>query len=123
MFIVALRCQNLNTRHRLPVKTASGHGPLCRAQDQGGTRQRFVFFKFLCRVPPDLALGKDLIFFLNSLPSVLDLALGKEFFFKKNTLPSAPVTALDKGLIFFYNFFAECSCGCTRQRGNFFKKI
>ena len=53
-------------------------------------------------MPPDLALGKYLNFFLNSLSSVSDLALGKEnFFLKKNTLPSAPVTALGKGLIFF----------------------
>ena len=53
-----------------------------------------------------MALGKDLIFFINSLPSAPVDALGKEeFFFKKNlkhSLPSALFLALGK------DPFAEC---------------
>ena len=37
-------------------------------------------------------------------------------------MSSAPGTALGNDVNFFYYFFAECSCGCTRQRENFLKK-
>ena len=97
-----------------------------------------MFFLFLISLPsaPDLALGKDLIFF-NSLPSVSDLALGKEFFLFLKYFGECPWTALGKDLIFFIislpsapvdalgkeeilkkikTFFAECLMAGTRQR-------
>jgi len=49
---------------------------------------------------PDLALGKDLIFFLNFFAECPRSGT-RQIFFLKNTLPSAPGTTLGKDLFFF----------------------
>ena len=116
--------QNLYTRHRLPVKTASGHGLLCRAPAVRHSAKIWFFLKFLCRVPPDLALGKDLNFFKkNSLPSVSDLALGKEFFFIFKILCRVPLDGTRQRFNFFLLFLCRVLLWMHSAKRKFKKKL
>jgi hypothetical protein len=74
--------------------------------------KHFLFFlKYLCRVPPNLAPGKEFFyFFLNFFAGCPDLAPGKEFFYFFKILCRVPLTWHPTKIffIFFLNFFAGC---------------
>ena len=92
--------QNLYTRHRLPVKR----------------RPVTAFFA------ERLRLGTRQRFFLISLPSAPDLALGKDlnFFLKKILCRAFQIWRSAKKIFLFLKYFAECSLDDTRQRFKFF---